>query len=89
MHPEENQIELDDGSSVDYDFLVIATGPKLAFDEVEGLGPAGGHTQSICHVDHAVDAEQAWQEFVQGPGPDRGRRGAGRLLLRPGLRVRR
>jgi len=31
---------------------VIATGPKLAFDEVEGLGPTG-HTQSICHVDHA------------------------------------
>jgi sulfide:quinone oxidoreductase len=67
VHPDKNQIELDDGRSVDYDFLVIATGPKLAFEEVEGLGPQG-HTHSICHVDHAVEAEQAWQEFVKDPG---------------------
>ena len=67
VHPEKNQIELDDGRSVDYDFLVIATGPKLAFEEVEGLGP-NGHTHSICHVDHAVKAESAWQDFVKEPG---------------------
>lgn len=67
VHPERNQVELDDGRNVDYDFLVIATGPKLAFDEIEGLGPAG-HTQSICHVDHAVTTERAWQSFVQDPG---------------------
>ncbi|HUW38215.1 MAG TPA: FAD/NAD(P)-binding oxidoreductase [Rhodocyclaceae bacterium] len=68
VHPDRNQVELDDGQVIDYDFLAIATGPKLAFDEVEGLGPAG-HTQSICHVDHAVDAERAWQEFIKDPGP--------------------
>ncbi|WP_066705256.1 NAD(P)/FAD-dependent oxidoreductase [Curvibacter delicatus] len=68
VHPEKNQIELEDGRSIDYDFLIIATGPKLAFDEVEGLGPKG-HTQSICHVEHAVEAEQRWQEFVKDPGP--------------------
>lgn len=67
VHPEKNQVELDDGRSIDYDFLIIATGPKLAFDEVEGLGPKG-HTQSICHVEHAVEAEQRWQEFVKDPG---------------------
>lgn len=71
VHPAENRVELGDGSSIHYDYLVIATGPKLAFDEVPGLGPAaaGGHTQSICHVDHAVEAEKAWQEFVKAPGP--------------------
>jgi sulfide:quinone oxidoreductase len=68
VHPEHNQIELENGRVVDYDYLVIATGPKLAFDEVEGLGP-NGHTQSICHVDHAVKAEQAWAKFVEAPGP--------------------
>ena len=67
VHPERNQVELDDGRSIDYDYLVIATGPKLAFDEIEGLGPKG-HTQSICHVDHAVEAEKGWQEFVKNPG---------------------
>ena len=68
LHPEENRLELVDGRSVHYDYLVIATGPKLAFDEVEGLGP-GGHTHSICHVDHAVAAGKAWEEFVKDPGP--------------------
>ena len=67
VQPEQNRLELDDGGTMDYDYLVIATGPKLAFDEVEGLGP-NGHTQSICHVDHAVAAEKAWGEFVQNPG---------------------
>src|SRR5690348_17719770 len=37
--PHENRIELNDGSVLDYDFLIIATGPELAFDEIEGFGP--------------------------------------------------
>ncbi|MBX9630326.1 MAG: NAD(P)/FAD-dependent oxidoreductase [Burkholderiales bacterium] len=68
VHPERNQVELGDGTLLDYDYLVIATGPKLAFDEVEGLGPAG-HTHSICHVDHAESAAAAWNEFLDQPGP--------------------
>jgi sulfide:quinone oxidoreductase len=68
LHPERNQIELEDGREVDYDFLVIATGPKLSFDEVQGLGP-NGHTESVCHVSHAVTASERWQDFVKDPGP--------------------
>ncbi len=68
VHPEENCLELDDGRSIEYDYLIIATGPKLAFDEVEGLGPKG-HTNSVCHVDHAVEAGKNWDEFVKDPGP--------------------
>ncbi|MDD5404341.1 MAG: FAD/NAD(P)-binding oxidoreductase [Sulfuricella sp.] len=68
VHPERNQVELIDGRSIDYDYLVIATGPKLAFDEIEGLGPHGGHTQSVCHVDHALKAGAAWNDFVKDPG---------------------
>src|SRR5208283_804438 len=69
VHPAENRVELGDGTSLNYDFLIIATGPKLAFDEVPGLGPLNGHTHSICHVDHAVTAQTAWQQFVAAPGP--------------------
>jgi sulfide:quinone oxidoreductase len=68
VHPTESRLELEDGRSLAYDFLVIATGPKLAFDEVPGLGPEG-HTQSVCHVDHAVTASAAWEKFVADPGP--------------------
>lgn len=68
LHAQENRLELMDGRSLHYDYLVLATGPKLAFDEVEGLGPSG-HTQSICHVDHAVAAGKVWEDFIQDPGP--------------------
>jgi sulfide:quinone oxidoreductase len=65
---ESNAIELEDGSSINYDFLIIATGPELAFDEIEGLGPSG-FTQSICHVDHAEQAHEAFEAFCKNPGP--------------------
>ncbi|MDD5271955.1 MAG: FAD-dependent oxidoreductase [Methylovulum sp.] len=68
FHPEQNQVELADGGLVAYDYLVIATGPKLAFEEIPGLGPHG-YTESVCHVDHAGPAGEHWENFVQDPGP--------------------
>ena len=69
VHPDENRVELVDGSSVAYDYLVIATGPELAFDEIPGLGPHGGHTQSVCHVDHAEAAKAVFEKLLANPGP--------------------
>jgi sulfide:quinone oxidoreductase len=68
VDPAARKIELLDGSSVSYDYLVIATGPDLAFDEVPGLGPEG-FTQSVCHIDHAEKAKAAFEEFCRNPGP--------------------
>jgi sulfide:quinone oxidoreductase len=68
VHPAENRIELADGGTLAYDYLAIATGPELAFDEIAGLGPAA-HTQSICHVDHAEQAQAAFAAFCKAPGP--------------------
>lgn len=67
LHAEENRIELIDGSSVSYDYLIISTGPKLAFEEVEGSGPEH-HTQSVCTVNHAEKAAKQWDKFVKDPG---------------------
>ena len=64
----ENRVELNDGSSLPYDYLVIATGPHLAFDEVEGLGPRA-NTKSICQVEHAGPTGEEWAEFCKNPGP--------------------
>lgn len=69
VHPAESRIELNDGTSLAYDYLVIATGPELAFDEIAGMGPDGGFTHSICHVDHAEKTAQAFEAFAQNPGP--------------------
>lgn len=68
VYPNENRIELGDGTSLGYDFLVVATGPDLAFDEIPGLGP-DAHTQSVCQVDHAEKAKAAFDRFVTAPGP--------------------
>ena len=66
---EGSAVELRDGSRVSYDYLVIATGPRLAFEEVPGAGPVDGQTQSICTVDHAERAFAAYERFVAAPGP--------------------
>ena len=68
LHPDQNRVELVTGESVEYDYLVIATGPKLAFDEIPGLGP-DAHTQSVCHIDHAEQSAVAWESFCNQPGP--------------------
>ena len=85
IDPGNNRLELNDGTTVDYDYLVIATGPELAFDEIEGFGP-DRNTVSICETAHAVKAREKFEELCANPAADRGRRGAGRLVLRPGLR---
>lgn len=63
-----NTLKVRGGAAIAYDYLVIATGPKLAFDEVPGLGPAG-FTQSVCTHEHALAAWEQYQEFIKDPGP--------------------
>jgi sulfide:quinone oxidoreductase len=66
---DENRLRLTDGRLLDYDYLVITTGPRLAFDEVPGLGPVDGHTESICTGSHAEAAWERYQAFLANPGP--------------------
>ena len=67
--PAENRLQLADGQVLEYDYLVITTGPRLAFDEVPGCGPEGGFTQSVCTGPHAETAWTAYQAFLENPGP--------------------
>jgi len=68
IDPGANRLTLADDRTVDYDHLVIATGPRLAFEEVEGLGP-DGHTHSVCTLDHAEATHEAFEAFCKDPGP--------------------
>lgn len=68
VDPGANRIELNDNSYIEYDYLVIATGPELAFDEIEGFGPEK-HTVSICETAHAAAAYAKFEELCANPRP--------------------
>ncbi|MEE4184313.1 MAG: FAD/NAD(P)-binding oxidoreductase [Gammaproteobacteria bacterium] len=68
VDPAANRVTLANGEHVDYDYLVIAAGPQLAFDEVPGLGPAG-YTQSVCKTAHAQQAGVDFEALAAAPGP--------------------
>jgi sulfide:quinone oxidoreductase len=67
IEPDRNRVITAKGE-VPYDYLIVATGPKLNFSVVPGLGPSG-HTQSVCTVDHAEQAWGTYQAFLKDPGP--------------------
>lgn len=65
---ENNVLKTEAGESIDYDFLIIATGPKLAFANIEGSGP-DHYTQSICTLDHAKQCHSDVEALIENPGP--------------------
>ncbi|MHB8947692.1 MAG: NAD(P)/FAD-dependent oxidoreductase [Rhodoferax sp.] len=73
IDPLANRLTLLGGDTLDYDYLVIMTGPKLSFSEVSGAGPlksgGGGFTHSVCSVDHAQEFFADYQKFLENPGP--------------------
>ncbi|MBK8452092.1 MAG: FAD/NAD(P)-binding oxidoreductase [Thiofilum sp.] len=65
IDPAANTITMENGTNLKYDYLMITTGPKLFFQEVEGAGPHGGHTHSICMVDHAEKLYADYQKLLE------------------------
>lgn len=68
VHPDDRVVVAESANDgqilrIDYDYLLIATGPKLNFAATEGLGPHEGFTQSICTAPHAEASRDAY--FVQ------------------------
>ncbi len=68
LDPDNKTVHCQSGRKVQYDYLIIATGPTLAYGAIEGLGP-NANTQSVCHIDHAEQAYDAFEEFCKNPGP--------------------
>ncbi|MCB0537379.1 MAG: FAD-dependent oxidoreductase [Bacteroidetes bacterium] len=48
---------------VDYDYLINATGPKLAFEQTEGLNPGQNDVFSVCTYNHAVHAAEGLEKL--------------------------
>jgi len=57
-----------ESENVEYDYLINATGPKLNFGATPGLGEGselGEHTVSVCTADHAVHANDEFQNAIE------------------------
>lgn len=63
--PEQKILIIDEGESLEYDYLLISTGPYLNFDATPGLGPDKGYTRSICTAPHAQEAGEKYLELVK------------------------
>ncbi|MBI4967017.1 MAG: FAD-dependent oxidoreductase [Rhodospirillales bacterium] len=55
--------------TLDYDYLVIATGHRSANEAVPGLGPFDGPGHSLMSPPEAEEAREAWTAFLDSPGP--------------------
>ena len=68
LDPDTQEIIVEVNQVINYDYLAIATGATLAFEEIPGLGPDEGYTQSVCTPEHALEARETWLEFLEKPG---------------------
>lgn len=62
------QVLVEEGT-VDYDFLVIATGHRSANEAVPGLGPFDGPGHSLMSGPETEEAASALTRFLENPGP--------------------
>ncbi len=69
VDPDASKVTTSNGRELPYDFLVISTGPHLAFDEIPGLGPEKGYTACTFTLDHAVKTAATWKSVLENPGP--------------------
>ena len=58
IDPKTNTLRFMDKSTHTCDSLLITTGPRPAFDLIEGVDPVHGYTRSACTVDHAQTARE-------------------------------
>jgi len=69
IDPRQQQVTLAGGDKLAYDYLIVTTGPELAFEAIPGLGPVDGFTHSVCTLEHSIQAWEAYQRFLENPGP--------------------
>lgn len=68
IDPDANQVHTAT-ATIDYDYLVIATGHRSANEAVPGLGPFDGPGHSLMSPPEAEEARDAWSAFLEDPGP--------------------
>jgi NADH dehydrogenase len=62
VEPDEQTVELDDGSEIDYDYLVCCVGSQTAFFGIDGLEE---HSYTLKSLDHALEIHDAVKEAAR------------------------
>ena len=65
IKPETKQVDLANGQSLDYDYLVIATGTRNKPEQVPGLFE---NTSTITTLGDAEGAGREWKKYLDNPG---------------------
>jgi len=68
IDPEANQVHTST-ETIDYDYLVVATGHRSANEAVPGLGPFDGPGHSLMSAPEAEEVRHSWAAFLKDPGP--------------------
>lgn len=63
LQPDQHKVLLEDGSNLDYDYLVVATGSRVAPEDVPGLQEGGHHFYT---EEAAWELHSALEEFTGG-----------------------
>lgn len=64
--PAKNQVLVAGAEPIPYDYLLIATGPKVDYDYIPGLRD---HSHSIVGLKPAERTREGWKQFLADPGP--------------------
>ncbi len=65
IDPDACRVKTRSGKEIGYDYLVVATGPKLVF----GAEGQKENSVSICTAEHALETRRRLEEFYRNPGP--------------------
>lgn len=65
IKPNLKKVDLVNGTTIDYDYLVIATGTRNKPEQVEGLFE---NTSTITTLGDAENAGREWKKFLDNPG---------------------
>ncbi|WP_258105275.1 NAD(P)/FAD-dependent oxidoreductase [Marinoscillum sp. MHG1-6] len=69
IDPDDNTVFLQNGDTITYDYLVVATGVKMNFDVIDGLNPEDHKIQNIVIPKLAIKTNEAFEDLVKDPGP--------------------
>lgn len=69
VEPDENKVYLTNGESIDYAYLVVATGVEMNFDFLDNLRPEDNMIENIVIPRLAQKTREKFEELVKDPGP--------------------